>query len=148
MALHYVLDGYNLLYAMTEMPAGTWQDKRAALLAHLKKLQPQGKNPVTVVFDSREGPGSRSVENGITVVYTSGETADDKIIAMVRLSQNPRVMVVVSNDKGIRHLLKSTGAQFMSADEFLRKSKRAKSADAQEPVEDPTITDELRKEWL
>lgn len=150
MALHFLLDGYNLIYAMKEIPQGSWQEKRASLLAALNARRPQGKNAMTVVFDSREGTGRAEKVGGIPVLYTSGETADDKIIAMVRSSANPRVMVVVSNDKGIRHLLKTTGARFMSADEFLKKTERARPAapSGGEPVEDPDITEELRKKWL
>ena len=32
MALHYLVDGFNLLYALAEMPAGRWEQKRQALL--------------------------------------------------------------------------------------------------------------------
>src|SRR5438552_4095592 len=120
MAYHYLIDGYNLLYALSEMPAGSWQEKRQALVALLKKKRPQGKNPITLVFDSREGPGNRYQDEDMTVVYTAGETADDWIGKTVRLAANPRILVVVSNDLGIRTLVQGTGARFLTADRFLK----------------------------
>ncbi len=150
MSRHYLLDGYNVLYAMREFPKGTWQAKREHLLAFLQKHVLQGHNALTVVFDSREGPGSTTQTGTTAVVYTSGETADERIIDMVRVSANPRVMIIVSNDKGIRLMLKGTGAQFMSATDFLKKKDKAAMAfsPSPEPSADPAITEELSKKWL
>jgi predicted RNA-binding protein with PIN domain len=152
MAIHYLIDGYNLIYAWPDIPRGSWQEKRQVLLDFLKQQRPQGKNPATVVFDSREGSGNQRRENDITVVYTAGGTADDWISDQVRREPNPRSIVVVSNDKGIQHLIRGTGARFLSADQFL------KTASSPRPPKNRTndtspeaageITDELKKKWL
>jgi predicted RNA-binding protein with PIN domain len=149
-AYRYLIDGYNLLYALPQMPAGSWQDKREALIAWLKKRRPQGKNAVTLVFDSRQGLGDRMVHDDITVVYTAGETADDWIGDQVRKVANPRALIVVSNDRGVQILVKGTGARFMSSTDFLPK---ASSSDAVSQKKDTAasrldITEELKKKWL
>ena len=134
------------------MPPGPWRAKREFLLNFLKKHRPQGHNAATVVFDSREGSGNKSVEGGIAVIYTAGETADDWISYTVREATNPRLFVVVSNDKGIQNLIRGTGAKFLSADQFLKTS--SKPRPHKDPISDTPpraaeeITDELKKRWL
>jgi len=148
--LHYLIDGYNVLFAFPEMPPGTWIEKRLGLLLWLSQVRPQGKNPSTVVFDNRQGWGNEEHHHDITVVYTSGETADDWIIRKVRETKNPRVLVVVSNDKGIRQMIQGTGARWMSAQFFMHSTKTpAPAVPPEMPTEaKQTITDELRRRWL
>ncbi len=151
MALRYLIDGYNVLYAMDDMPPGSWQDKRAQLLAFLKARKPHGQNAITVVFDNREGGGSRTSDSDFTVVYTAGETADDWISSEVRKAPNPRTLVVVSNDQGIRVMVRGTGAKFVTATEFLKAAspKPTITARREKPLEEDTeITDEFKKKWL
>lgn len=149
MALHFILDGYNLLYALPDIPPGTLEQKREALLALLRKRRPQGNNPVTVVFDSREGSGDRRQEPGLTILFTAGETADDRIGKWVRETPTPRACVVVSNDRGVQALIRGTGAKWMSATDFLKKARKLGSTP---PVSDlnlrEDITDEFKKKWL
>jgi len=155
MALHYLIDGYNLLYALTEIPAGSLETKRLTLLNFLQTQQLHGHNDLTIVFDSRQGMGDRERQFGFDIVYTAGESADDRISAMVRKAANPRILVVVTNDRGIQTLVRGTGAKWMSADEFLKGSSNKRSKGAQEtaptsPTENikDSITDELKKKWL
>jgi predicted RNA-binding protein with PIN domain len=146
----FVIDGYNLLYAFSDIPKGNWQEKRAHLLAFLKERRPQGNNAAILVYDSREGDGNESQEGDIRVVFTASETADDWIGRMVRKASNPRVLIVVSNDQGIRRLVQGTGARFMTATEFLKSaaSPTPHAAFNEAIEEDPDITEELKKKWL
>jgi len=151
MAFHYLIDGYNLLYALPHLPAGSWQEKRQALLTFLKERRPQGNNAVTVVFDSREGLGDQFQEEALRVIFTAGETADDRLIEMVRKAPNPRTLVVVSNDKGIQAMIRGTGAKFVSATEFLKTaaphpSPKVDKNDRVKEAQD--ITEEFKKKWL
>ena len=150
MSLHYLIDGYNLLYALPDIPPGPWAAKREIFLAMLAHVKPQGNNRMTVIFDSREGGGNRSRKGTIDIVYTSGETADDWIIQAVRKAPNPRVMVVVTNDQAIRRLIRGTGAKWISTQDFM------KSGVASSPPKPPAvdkdiydaISEELKKKWL
>jgi predicted RNA-binding protein with PIN domain len=147
MSFHYLIDGYNVLYAFPKMPPGTWEARRNALLQWLAKEKPHGNNAVTVVFDSHEGTGNRMRQGEMEVVYTAGETADDWISAQARTAKNPRALVVISNDKGIRDLVRGTGARWMSAESFIQK----KSSRQVSPVEKPKlddITKEFEDRWL
>ncbi len=149
MAFHYIIDGYNLLYALPEMPEGSWQEKREALLRFLQTARPQGKNLCTVVFDSRQGLGDRYQSGDLHVIFTHGETADDRISQMVRELYTVNNVIVVSNDRGIQQMIGGTGAKFLKADDFLKSAAKSKSgflsAD-KKPLDH--ITDEFKKKWL
>jgi predicted RNA-binding protein with PIN domain len=149
--LHYLIDGYNLLFALPQMPPGTWLEKRAGLLLWLTQVRPQGQNDATVVFDNRQGWGNQENYHGMSIVYTSGETADDWISNKVREIKNPRILVVVSNDKGIQRMIKGTGAKWLSAHDFLAsvKTHRPPTAHQDIPAGDRAlITDEFKQRWL
>jgi uncharacterized protein len=150
MAFRYLVDGYNLLYTLHEFPKGTWQEKRAHLLKFLQQEQIQGNNALTVVFDSRQGSGSQREEGSIRVIYTAGETADERIIDLVRAAANPRSLVVVSNDQAIRLMIKGTGARFITSTDFLKPVAKIKdpSIDEKSPVNEEAISAEFRRKWL
>jgi predicted RNA-binding protein with PIN domain len=145
----FVIDGYNLIFAFPQIPAGTWAEKRSQLEDFLRLRRPHGNNYIILVYDSREGGGSMQQVGELKIVYTAGETADDWIAQKVRKAQNPRTLVVVSNDQGIRRQVQGTGARFVTADDFLRSAKTARSLPIAEEVADQDrITDELKKKWL
>jgi predicted RNA-binding protein with PIN domain len=151
MALTFLIDGYNLLYALPDLPPGTWEAKRVHLIELLKQRRPQGNNALTIVFDSHQGMGDRYQAAGFTVLFTAGETADERIAAIVREAANPRILVVVSNDRGIRNQIKGTGARFISCAEFMKghPGRPGKPSQASEiPPEAGDITEEFKKKWL
>ena len=106
---------------------------------------------MTVVFDSRDGGGSRTQKGAIEIVYTAGETADDWIIKAVRKAINPRVVVVVTNDQAIRRLIRGTGAKWIPTSEFLGKTPNQPpriQAEEQSSERAEEITEEFKKKWL
>ncbi len=147
MSLHYLIDGYNLLYALPEIPAGPWSTKREIFLTRLVQLRPQGNNKVTVIFDSRDGGGSRQQKGAIEIIYTAGETADDWIIQAVRKAPNPRIVVVITNDQTIRRLIRGTGAKWLSTEDFLKAAKPTPTPEHKQEFNTDAITEELRKKW-
>lgn len=147
-ALHFLIDGYNVLYALAEIPTGTLEQKRSAVLKTIEGHALLAKNAMTVVFDSRQGPGDSTMSGALKVVYTAGETADDWIGKRVREVPNPRIMVVVSNDKGIHQLVHGTGAKVMTVDEFLSRGRLPRAQPVELPrVNKDDINEELKKRW-
>jgi len=150
MSLHYLIDGYNLLYALTDIPSGDWAKKRETLLLKIAAERPQGKNSLTVIFDSRQGLGDRARQGDLDIIYTAGETADDWIISKVRKVSNPRVLIVVTDDQGLRRMIRGTGAKWISTAEFWKSAGAAPREP--NPSLDPgaveEINEELRKKWL
>ncbi len=113
------------------------------------KSKPQGNNRMTVIFDSRDGGGSRTQKGAIEIVFTAGETADDWIIEAVRKAPNPRITVVVTNDQTIRRLIRGTGAKWISTEEFIGKPRATRRRTEERPeIQSEEITEEFRKKWL
>ena len=152
MGLHYFIDGYNLLYALPEIPKGPWPEKRDILLHLLETSQPQGRNLLTVVFDNKQGPGGREMRGPVEVIYTSGESADEWIIQQVRKVANARICIVVTDDQAIRRMIRGTGARGMATRDFLKKpassSRPGPLSGTVDPAIKETITEELKKRWL
>ncbi|HVO32786.1 MAG TPA: NYN domain-containing protein [Elusimicrobiota bacterium] len=151
MSLHYLVDGFNLLYALPDMPPGPWERKRQALVEWLRRRRPHGNNRLTIVFDSRQGFGDRQQMADCEVIYTAGQTADDWISEQVRRVPNPRIVVVVTNDRGLQTLIRGTGARIVSCDDFVRwarkdQPRRPPSSGGED--DRSQITDEFKKKWL
>lgn len=158
MSLHFVIDGYNLIKQTSVLNKINLEDSREALIRFLKISRPQGNNPVTVVFDGIEGGFYCRDISGIEVIFSSHQSADDKIKRMVERSPNPKNMVVVTNDREIRSFAQAHMAQIKKVEEFLAKldTMRARHVGvrpyddnkALSPQKAGEITEEMKKLWL
>lgn len=126
MAIHIIIDGYNLIRQSRELAELDRQDLQLGrdalvdILAGYKKLKP---HKITVVFD---GPaetslyGSRDRVKGIAMRYShGGESADDVIRRMAR--QEKAQALVVSSDREVMTAAESAGATVMDSAAFEEK---------------------------
>ena len=159
MAVHYILDGYNVLKKTAPLADIKLEDGRAELIRLIESLSPQGSlnNKVTVVFDGRPGMSPALEAQEVKVVFTYEESADERIKRMVQDSEAPRALIVVTDDREIRYYVKSLGAGVMDSGAFLariipRRGKAAAVPDSDkkpinEKLEDQ-VNQELRALWL
>jgi predicted RNA-binding protein with PIN domain len=130
MALHLIIDGYNLIRRSPSLSVLDRQDleegraeliRRLALYRHVKSL------PITVVFDGwNQGSlsGSRSTEKGIRVVFSRrGEKADTLIVRSAR-EMKEKAMVVTS-DRQIQLEARRYHATVISSEDFEGKMEMA-----------------------
>src|SRR5205809_7364029 len=108
--MRYLIDGYNLLYAMGVLrnragPTGL-QKARRGLLGLLRGAYGEEAAEVTVVFDAAGAPPGAAEEEhyqGIHVRYAiHQDQADDLIEALIRHHSAPRQLTVVSDDHRIQ----------------------------------------------
>ncbi len=125
MSLTYIVDGYNLIKRTPRFDRDELRTARAELFSYLESYRPQGslKNTLVVVFDSKTDCFVDSPKRSFEVVFTRGETADDKIKSIVSLSHRPKEIVVVTDDKQLKLAVRSCGAQVLSCLEFLKKGR-------------------------
>jgi len=134
-----ILDGYNVIHkisGMKEKLAESLEAARKALALYLSGWRRRYPNArVSIVFDGRDN-GFPSEQNtklaGITCVFThSGETADERIISIIRKSVNPRNITVITEDNSIRNSSRAYGAEVKKIDFLLphRKKKEKRSKD-------------------
>jgi predicted RNA-binding protein with PIN domain len=127
MALHYILDGYNIVHKIPSFRRSSAQESRDRLIRYLQTRRPQGsiKNKVTVVFDGTTDvidypQGSSSVN----VVFSHSVTADDHIVRLVERSSNPKIVIVVSDDRELQQRARLLDARILSVADFFERSKR------------------------
>ena len=125
MSVHYLLGGYNVVRS-ADLGGRTLEEERRNLVQVLISRRPHGSpnNRVTILFDSRENSifsaGERHGE--IEVRFSRGRTADDAIVDLIDEAPNPKAIVLVTNDRGLRQRIQGTGAKSIGVEEFLRKS--------------------------
>ena len=137
----YILDGYNLLFTLTESdhPLALQREK---VIRFLQKRFASFKMAGILVFDGRVRHGEesgRSYPSPLEVVYTpNNQSADAYIIERIETSKNPRIITVVTNDRGIMANARSLGAKTIKNAEFIEwlLSRKKKSAHPKPEVAD------------
>lgn len=163
MALHYLLDGYNIIKQVPALAQKPWEDGRASLVKIIENENFQGSvnNELTIFFDGRPGRVDTPGTLRIKVTFTGDKTADDQIKKIVTEAKNKKAYVVVTNDRDIQYYVRSLGAKVVTVSEFLGKTKShqdkgyaAPDAKDREPAKvipyalEQQITGELEKIWL
>ena len=123
MALHIIIDGYNLIRQSRSLAALDRDDMQAGrdalvdLLSAYKKVKAY---PITVVFDGAEaqvGMPRRERLKGIAVRYSAPGELADTVIKRIAGQEKERALVV-SSDNELVNYVRSRGAAVVSADEF------------------------------
>ncbi len=123
MALHLIIDGYNLIRTSPSLSRPTAQDLdmgREALLTRLASYRRIKHKPITVVFDAAYGsPLSRKkdVFQGINVVYSPAGTSADRVISRMAGEMGSRALVVTS-DRALSAAVERAGATSIPSPEF------------------------------
>jgi len=158
MALHFILDGYNVLKKTSALADMKIEVGRETLVRLIETYQPQGSlnNPVTIIFDGGPGMTAVSHESPVRVFFTYEQSADEEIKRRVQESGRKRSLVVVTDDREIQYYVKSLGAQVMPTNDFLARLKPRRKvgrpSDPDPKVTDYTMTTKINKElsdlWL
>jgi len=152
-----LLDGYNVIHKIPQLRdhlTQSLEDARKALANFMMTWARthNHKGSIIIVFDGRDGIiNSNQSLCGIKCIYTkTKQDADDKIISIVRNSQNKKDITVISDDNYVTNNCKAHGAIVMSAQYLLQEHKAAPNGDPEKLIDDKTaneITDMLRKEY-
>ena len=171
MSIHYLLDGYNVIHRMpSALRQKTLEEQRRTLIDFIERHRPQGSlnNSVTVVFDGNEDIFGGMASKTVKVLFSLGESADDKIKKIVARSKNPKDIIVVTDDRDIQYAVRALRARVSATQSFLNKAKgrqqrsveagknprRRKTADSGETAkyisktEEGKINSEFGKIWL
>ena len=120
MALHIIIDGYNLIRNSPELKELDRQDiqlGREALIDYLAAYKKVKPHKITIVFDGVDMPGHyrhRDRQKGITIKYSrTGESADSVIIRMAA-HEKERALIVSSDREIIRSATANRAATITS----------------------------------
>ncbi len=123
MALHLIIDGYNLIRSSPSLSSAEAQDLdmgREALLSRLASYKRIKPAPITVVFDAAHGsPLSRKkdVFQGIKIVYSPAGTSADRVIINMAREKGSQALVVTS-DRALANSVEKAGATAIPSLEF------------------------------
>jgi predicted RNA-binding protein with PIN domain len=158
MSLQYVIDGYNVVRHASFSVKGH-ASPTASLIQCIRANNLCGsmKNRVTIVFDGYPTMHNPQLPSGdCDVVFSQDESADDRIRYIVEHAENPKIVIVVTDDRSVQFHAKAAGTSVMGVDEFI--TAKAASAAARRRKADlkpelstldaARINNELRKLWL
>jgi predicted RNA-binding protein with PIN domain len=150
MSAGFLIDGYNLLYAMGLLegktaPPGRLQQARARLLALLHHVFGAAGPAITVVFDAAAAPRWADDEqhfHAITVRFAvRQDQADDLIEELIRKSATPKQLTVVSDDHRVQRAAGRRQCVAQGCGEFLEELDRRQRRRRQRPPEAPEKRD-------
>ena len=134
MALHLIVDGYNLLTLTGRIGAGTSlhsEMARESFLRDLAAYRQRKSHPITVVFDGwQQGrlAGHRERSKGIEVIFSKvGEKADD-VLKRLAAEKKDGVLIVTS-DQEVASYAQKKGSSVVSAADFGEKMEMARFYD-------------------
>ncbi len=135
MAVHIIIDGYNLIRQSSQWSMLDIQDLqhgREALLSALAEYKKKKAHRITVVFDAADAPGfmeRNEKQKGISVKYSpAGESADAVIKQMA--AQLGEKALVVSSDRDVADYAAGRGAAVIGSPEFEMKMAMAAYGDS------------------
>jgi len=122
-----IIDGFNLLFNSRQYPSKLNDGKR--IIDHIKSMLQEFqsfpykiKKRLVFVFDGSDiacGNPKQQSFLGFKVIFSAqGKSADQKIIDMVRKSNNPKSILVVTNDNAIISHVCRYGAKTNKLHEF------------------------------
>ncbi len=143
-----MIDGNNVI----GQRVGWHRDKpgsRRRLLRDLARLARAKRLRQTVVFDGAPDPQfpDGSSYCGVRILYSHpGSDADSRIIEMVEAERNRKNLVVVTSDRKLAAIVRSSGVRVMRSGEFRKMiDETAGEAPADET---PMVRDDDLNEWL
>jgi len=109
------VDGYNVIKQVSFLTGKKLRSGREGLVKFIERYRPQGskRNSVTLVFDGQSDVSSPQLKSSINVMFSKGESADEKIKRMVERSKNPKQIVV-----GIEEELNEMPTEYLLSQNF------------------------------
>jgi predicted RNA-binding protein with PIN domain len=161
LAMKYLIDGYNLLFAYLGTQPSRKLSKaleraRRRLLELLRLAHDGQLNEVTVIFDAAHAPPGipdQFDHHGIQVVFAiHEERADDLIEKMIRSASAPRQLTVVSDDHRIQQAARRRHCAVHGCGDYLNSLERRNSNNSAEaPAEESkpqAASEQETQHWL
>ena len=127
--MHFLIDGYNLLFSLINSKKSL-QTLRQELIEYLKKEFARKEIKGTLIFDGahrRDEESGLSYPTPLVVAYApKDQSADEYILEKLEISKNPKIITVVTNDRGLIRHAKSAGAKTQGNEDFIHWLKKKK----------------------
>ncbi len=158
MSATYVIDGYNLLYALGISAGGgsdALEQARRRLLALLADGSGDECGAVTIVFDAAGAPPlarGREAYRGLSVRYAVRHAeADDLIELLIQQASAPRQLTVISDDRRLQQAARRRDCTAQGCNAFvawLAQRRRERQQQAAPPEKGEGLSAEETQRWL
>jgi uncharacterized protein len=158
MVMRYLIDGYNLMYALglarRNGGRAAWDRGRRLLLDWLADQHGPAAGDVTVVLDAQNARGGQVIEEshrGLRVLRKAGRAADDMIEDLLKVEPSPETLTVVSNDARVRDAATRRGCVIRRCEEYVdavMDHRQPATPVADPPEKDERATPAEMAEWL
>lgn len=130
--MHYLIDGYNLLFQL-DTKLENVEESRLEMLSSLVTLLPSLQMRATIVFDNRyyHALDVPTIEDrgGLEVIFTPKNlTADEYILELLETAKPLSQQVVVTSDRQLVMYVKDAGAKTQSVDAFFALLQKKRTA--------------------
>ncbi len=123
MAMHVVIDGYNLIRRSATLRAEeelSLEHGREALVEKLRQYKRIKRHRITIVFDGADKATlaeEKTQQKGIKIIYSRQGRTADSIIRRICRDQGENVLVV-TGDRELARYAESCGSVVMASEEF------------------------------
>ena len=143
--MHYLIDGYNLLFQLPELKGASLQVKREKIIEIFQEYLISIPLQITIVFDGNKQSSAEVIKrhiNQLEIVYTAKkQTADSYIIEELENKFSPsKLCLVVTSHSGLARQSQGLQASTQTIEEFLeylsgKMRKKAKKEMREKPSE-------------
>lgn len=144
----YIIDGFNLIHRVKVLKES--KAPHCDLIHYIRKNKLTGSrnNKVIIVFDGKIN-FEVNKEREFEVIFSGSKSGDEVIKKRLEKIKNKSEVVVVSDDREVRDIVKREGARVCRTFDFIKTKKRPKIEEKQISYSlQREITEELRKIWL
>ena len=134
MAVHVVIDGYNLIRQSDSLSAEeelSIKSAREALLEQLRQYKQIRGHRITVVFDAANKPllaEERLQKKGIRIIYSAQGESADTVIKRICRREGERA-VVVTSDRELATHVEGSGSVAIGSEDFEARIEMARYVD-------------------
>ncbi|MGA7721524.1 MAG: NYN domain-containing protein [Ignavibacteriaceae bacterium] len=118
---HYIVDGNNVIHkvkAFSKFIKTDKQSPREKLIFMIENYFQGRSVKITIHYDGFERLPIRA--SIVKIIYSDKRSADDKIKHQIEDADNPRNIIVVTSDTGIKAFARKCGCEVISSENFIK----------------------------
>lgn len=142
----YIIDGNNLIGKIPKLWAMQKKDKqssREGLVFQLERYFYQKKLGVSLHFDGHQNSIIKG--KGIKIIYSENTNADNKIKDEIAISDNPKLITVVSSDQNVLDYARVNSCTMIKSEEFARGLNKKDNLEDEENISKGIDNNEMKR---
>ena len=144
----YLIDGYNLLFALPHTTASLEQ-QRKNIIQLVQEYFLSSSIQVFLVFDGQqEDIEFHDIDNLRLIFSSKNLSADQYILEEIAHYKHPEKIIVITSDKRLSHLAKNLKASVQTVSSFVKKLQKIKTKKTTEKQKQDTAANIQRLEKI